>query len=423
MTMRSAVVWVAVLGTSACAGLAHTQPAPGGRRPAPGGVASTQPQLPKGVLSLKYRTTDNVVGSTDELRGKLIAVLFFAPDQAGTADALEAVAAAVDALEGSGVRAIGVCTGRDRAALTPHLNTLRGRFPVHFDDRGTGAGLARQWRVTTTPWVVLLDPDARAAWAGPPAALGDRLRAQLALTPPRAVGRAVLAAAVDALTLAEARLSDGEPRAAARYLAALPPEARADPAVAERLAALTSSLETALPQLIELSDRLFEAGDIARSVLLMEQCVAALRGTPGEARALDQLHSFTDDPELKPVIDAGRPEALASDLLDAASDFESRGDLATAYRLCRQVVSDHPATSAAEAARARLDAWDADPALKRRLRDSLWGKPADAALTQADNYRRSNLLPRARELYQQLIHDYPGTTAAEKAEAALKTLK
>lgn len=390
------------------------------RRSPPPSTRAAKPALP---LIVHWRTVDKAAGKSESLRGKLLIVVFFTPGDTQTEPALRAVQSELDALEGSGIAAVGVALTKSEDAVRDLTKTLNLSFPIHFDARTGAIGVAKSWSVKTPVEIFLLDPDAHPVFHGPPADLAAKVRDQLKLTPPRLVSRETVGEAMDALALAEARLNDGKPRSAARYLAGLPEEARKDPEVSERLAALTRSLEQALPELIEETEKLAASQKLAEAVVLLEQAAAALKDTPGEAKALDQLHSFTDDPELRPRIEAGRPQALAADLLDSAAEFEESSDLVSAYHLCQAVIEKYPDTAAAKEARAKIADWESTPARKRSLRDALYGQPANALLSQAENYRRSNLTEKARGFLQQILDKYPDTTAAEKAAKLLKEIK
>jgi TolA-binding protein len=406
--------------------------------------------------SLSWQTPDNHRGELT--RGKIAVVLFATPDGDGPA-ALRTAQTLFDRYQDLGVTTVAVLLTKDRDTAARLISENKLTLPVHFDPRLGGTGLARQWGVLKPashakkpstkspkpptnkntkapppspsdsapdqpgPTAFLLDPTLHVAYSGTIDAVAARLPRQLELTPPHAVDERTYGTAIDALALAQDMLAAGKPRSAARYLAQLPPESRKDATVAAKLAALTTALDQSLPDLLAETEQLAQQNRQPEAILLLEQCAAALKGTPSEAQVLDQLHSFTDDSDAMKEYEKGRPAALCLDLLDTASDYESRGDLATAYRLCREALDKYPNTPGAADAQARITIWESTPEEKRKLHDAVDGEKANALLSQADSYRRSNLTDKARSFYEQILKDYPDTTAAEKARAAMEAMK
>lgn len=393
-------------------------------------AAAPLPRLPR---SLSWQTVENRRGTL--AKGKLNVVVFVAPDAAGT-QALRQAQSLSDQFGPSGVVVVAVVLSKDRAAAERLTRESDLTIPVHFDPRLGGTGLARQWGVAVAsggkgregtglepPAAFLLDTSLHVAAADTLARVSELVPRQLELTPPRMVDEKTFFAAVDALSLAQDMLAAGKPRSAARYLSQVPPESRKDPEVASRLADLTTTLDQALPDLLAETEEMAQQSRQPEAILLLEQCAAALEGTPSQAQVLEQLHSFTDDTQAMKEYEKGRPSALALDLLDSASDYESRGDLVSAYRLCTQAAQLYPNTPGALDAQARIALWEADKDQKRKLHDALYGEKANALLSQAESYQRSNLTEKARGFYEQILKNYPDTTAAQKASEALHNLK
>ncbi|MFN4241625.1 MAG: tetratricopeptide repeat protein [Tepidisphaerales bacterium] len=385
---------------------------------------------PAGIVrTLHFRTLDNQRGSTASLRGRLVVVFFFVPGTAAGDRILDAVRA-VASLEGVGVAAVGVAVAPDpTSSLHPEslrnaLDRHRIPYPVHVDEKTGGRPLARQWGFPSGSGIALLDPRGRVAVADvPPAQLDAALRRQLELTPPEPLPPDRRAAAAAALDLADTLLQRGRPRSAARVLSTLAPDSLADPALARQLGELLLRLEPDVPTLIALTEQLFEQDRLADAVVLLEQLASALHDSPARPAVDDQLNSFLDDPDLREKAEAGRPAALAADQLAFADDLADLGRELDAYRLYRQLVADHPGTPAAEEARRRIDNLEADADRRRRLRDALAGTAAAQLLQQAQAYRNAGLIDRARSLYQQVLTEHPGTSAAETARRELEALR
>lgn len=389
-----------------------------GQKP-PAGVGGR----PEPVVSVSLRTLDGATLSSEQVRGRILVVVFFRPGDGTAEAAVRAAAEVAGTFEGRGVNVWGVSLSPDREATVVLLNRLKAGFPVHFDPKMTdkvAAAMLRRHRLESSGRFLILDPDGRVADRVPAAQVLGRVETQLELTPPREVDAGSAKLAEAKLSLAEWALDGGHPWSAARYLAQLPAGSDRDALISGRASALTLRLERAVPELIAETERLYNDGKVPEAVYLLERLLVALRRTPSEAKVEEQLQSFTDDEELRAEAQAGRDAVEAADRLEEAGEHEERGDLVTAYVLCRAVADSGLDTEAVKAARERIAAWEADPVQKRKLRDAVWGARANALLSKADSLRKSNLPDKARPMYERIVAEFPGTTAAERAEAALR---
>lgn len=354
-------------------------------------------------------------------------VFFFTPGTAEGDRVLASVRAVADSLEGVGVAAVGVALSADERAVRETLDRHRIAHPVHVDPRTAAAPLARQWGFSTGNGIALLDPRGRVALADvPPAQLEVAVRRQLQLTPPEPLPADRKADATRTLDLAEALIRRDHPRAAARVLARLHRDARLDPELAQRHGQLMLALESAVPALVALTERLFEADRPGEAVILLEQLAAALGDSPARVVVDEQLASFLDDPELRDKVESQRPLAHADDLLAFAdelaalgSEVAALGSEVEAYRLYHRLLEESPDTPAAEEARRRIQRLEADPQRRAQLRDQLAGTAAQRLLQQARAYRSAGLHDRAREFYERVLREHPGTSAAEEAQRDL----
>jgi hypothetical protein len=355
----------------------------------------------------------------------VVVVFFFRPGDANASKVLDSVRTHAGSMEGQGVATVGVALSSSEQQVRAALADHRIVSPVHFDEKTGNAPVAKLWKVAPdASRIFLLDPRLRVVNDDvPPGTLGDVLRQQLELTPPEFVPTEVIRQAEEKLAIAEIMLSSDRPRSAARYLAELPAEARTDSGTAARVSAATIRLEAFVPKLIDASEALFNDNQIAEAVLLLEHTAAALPDSPARDRVLDQLFSFTDDPEIREAAEKGRPAATAADLLLASGEHEELLDRLGAYRLCQRILTEFAATPAADTARQHITDWEKDPAEKLRLRDALAGPAPGRLLTTARAYQKSNLLPKAKQFYQQILTDYPGTSAAAEAEKELAGMK
>lgn len=376
------------------------------------------------VRTLSWRTVDNERGTTAGYRGRIVVVFFFRPGTAEGDRVLDAVRSVVGSMEGLGIAAAGVAVSDQPEVVRGALDRRRVTYPVHFDERTGGLQVARQWGLPEGNGIVLLDPRQRVAAVGVPVAiLEDVLRRQVELTPPEIVAGAVLAAAERQMVLAEAMFNLGRPRSAARYLSSLPAEVLADKAMAERRGKLTLQLEGSVPGLIEETERLFEQEKMSEAVLMLEQLVGALGEGSAREAAAEQLYSFLDDPDLREAVEAGRAEAVASDLVASAGELMELLDEGGAYAVYRRVMEEYAGTEAAKEAASRVAAMERNPEDRRRLRDAFAGNAPTIQLNTARSYRASGLTEKARELYRKVIEDHPGTSAAEVAAKELAELR
>lgn len=387
--------------------------------PAGGGKVQAPPAKP-----LAWITVDKTRGNLESLRGRIVVVFFFSPGDSAGDKVLDAIRTHVGSMEGEGIAAVGVALSDSEQQVQSKLADRRVVWPVHFDGKKGNAPVAKLWGVPAgAARILLLDPRLRVVNANvPPEKLGELLRQQLELTPPEFVPAETLRLAAEKLTIAEAMLAAGRAGSAARYLAELPEESRTDSSTAERVSAATLALEGKLDSLISESEALFNDDKVAEAALLLEHTVGALKDAAGRDKAEEQLFSFTDDAELKERIEKDRARAVAADLLVAAAEHEELLDRLGAYRLCRRIVSEYEGTPAAEAAREKIAGWEKDPAEARKLRDAIAGPAPARLLTTARSYRKSNLTVKAKQFYEELVREYPGTTAAEEGAKDLAAM-
>jgi hypothetical protein len=381
--------------------------------------AQSRPATPAGPpLALSFKAYDGSKFNIDSQRGKIVVVVVIKP---GYTDALRTVKSEASAI--GGVSAVAVCVGTGKDEIARSLTDTDFSYPVLYDEKTGAAPLAKKLGVTAFPWCILVDPDGHVAGQFPLSLLHDRLQQQVKLTPPLSASRAVLSLGNEKLTLAESMLAAENYWAAARYLSQLPDDAKQDTTIGERLSAATLLLDRAAPSLISDSEKLINDGKLGEAVFRLEQLDKALKDSPVFAKIEDQLHSVTDDPDLKAKAEKQRPAVAAADLLDQAHDYDAKVGRAKAYALLDQAVKKYPGTPAAEQAKALLAQWETNPADRRKLRDALYGDKAEALLSRADTLANSSFREKSKALYEQVVRDYPYTTAAEKAAEILKAWK
>lgn len=375
----------------------------------------TRPKTPP--VTFNYVTLDGAKASTESAKGRVV-VLAFVRDGA---DDWRAVKDAANAI--AGVEAVAIYVGKDRRQAEQVAHDCSFPFPVAFDEKRGNQPVANHFGITAFPFCIVLDPDGReAARVGLPQ-LGATLARQVELTPPRTVSREVVSAAEEKLTLAEWELKGGKPWSAARYLSQLPPDAAEDAGIGKRVSEATLALDAQADALIAETEKLIADGKLGEAVVKLEELAAALKRSPVLGKVEDQLHSVTDDPDLKRKVEEQRPAVAAGEIYDTAMDYDARVARAKAYVMLSGLVKKMPATPAAAEAKATLAKWESDPAERRKLRDALVGDQANSLFSRAENLRNSTGRDRAKSLYEQVIRDFPGTTAAERAAEVLKAWK
>jgi outer membrane protein assembly factor BamD (BamD/ComL family) len=197
------------------------------------------------------------------------------------------------------------------------------------------------------------------------------------------------------------------------------PNADADPAVKKRADEARRVLaEVAAKDLAEAEARI-EAKEYYEASVALERVLRLAPGSEDARRAEAKRTELMADEKIRPVIEQGRRERRAADMLAAIEKSEKDmapemllkelGDLADAF----------PDTKAGKGAAARIAEMKADKELMARIRLQAAEKDCKSWLSMARNYVKAGMPDKARPYLKDILAKYPDTPFAEEARNLL----
>jgi len=138
--------------------------------------------------------------------------------------------------------------------------------------------------------------------------------------------------------------------------------------------------------------------------------------------AEQQIGRMSGDRKLKKLIRESRENAAGELLNDRAADLEEDDYYTDAKRVYEEVVKEYKDTDAAKEAKRRLKRIQRDKAIQKKIAERRAGERAVRWLDIGDRFAALELYDEAREHYEQLIEEHPGTTPAARAKERLRQL-
>jgi hypothetical protein len=273
--------------------------------------------------------------------------------------------------------------------------------------------------VTGIPHTFILDPDGTVVWHGHPANIDGALAAAFQKTPPRLVDAKVLADAMAAADKIEAALRDGGHASAIKLLATIPPDARKDQKMADRLAAIEKQFEDYANKSLAEIDPLVQDKKYVEAAGKLSDLTRALGTLPSGVAAKKRLAELMANPEAKAQFEAAQRAKAAEEELAVAKRLKADGKAEQAYLKFKSVASSFAGTPAGDAAKAEVAEYEKDAAFVAKVNESANAGKAKAALGLAASYEKAGRSDLAKQKYQDVVKAYPKTTWAAQAQAAL----
>ncbi|MFW6162686.1 MAG: tetratricopeptide repeat protein [Planctomycetota bacterium] len=148
-------------------------------------------------------------------------------------------------------------------------------------------------------------------------------------------------------------------------------------------------------------------------------CVREFHGSQPAADAAERLRAFRDDEALRQRL----ADYMAARLVAQAEQAIEAGRFGPAAEALDRVLERYKDAANADKARALREKLDSDPEIKAQIRERAVRADAQRLLRLADGYRRNDRAEKAREVYQQIIEEYPETRYAETAKQHLAELE
>lgn len=321
-----------------------------------------------------------------------------------------------------GLVLIGINMDTNARAMAAVCQQKGFNWPQYFEGRAWDNRIARAWGVRSIPSTFLISPEGVVLWKGHSAQLDLVLVEAFAKHPPQLVDPEVLAAANAAMDRAEALLAEDKPAEALKVLAGVNESASKDAAWAARAEAMRGKLLAHGQAVLKEADTLAGQKQYAPALLRLRELQQVFRGTPIADQARQRQQQLSADPAARATLAAAEREVKAAEALAAAQALAAEQKHEEAYVRLKQIARDHATTEAGASAAAAVADYEKDPAFVRKVLEETQGDQARAALSMAENYARNGRHDIARQRYQKIIDEYPGTSWAEQAQRQMDTL-
>jgi thiol-disulfide isomerase/thioredoxin/TolA-binding protein len=373
--------------------------------------------------TLKFSAFDNK-GEVDlkDLKGKIVIIDFWAtwcgPCMAEAPHMVEINKKYAD----QGVQMIGISLDSDPSDLKKVIKEKNFTWPMSFEGKGWDGSYPKQFGVTGIPQTFIIGPDGTVLWRGHPAQIDGPLADALKNHPPQLVDPATVTAAKAKLDEVEAALNDNQPAKAIKALSSIPDTAKHDTDTAERIKNDGQKIADLGKTKLDAVDAMISDKQIPQAIAELQNISRTFAGTDTGAAAKKKLASMGGDPDVKKAVAAAKQEEAAAAALKVADKAKADHKDEKAYPLYQKIVKNYPGTPSAGQAAAAVTAYEADTTFITKYTADAKAAKAASILSLADSDRVNGATDKARELYQKVIADYPGTTAAETAKAAIEQM-
>ena len=288
---------------------------------------------------------------------------------------------------------------------------------AHVHDRTQRPKLGRAFGVSGIPKVFILSPDGEVLWRGHPAQMDKPLAEFMKSHPPRANNNQAKSKlrtqGIRSVMSAREALRGNEPDFAKMLsrLASVPSRVRDD----QRVRAAARGLSLRLRSVKEQQDQLQaarEANPEAAAILDELTAPAKLRRSAREGDETKPADSRTRQPK--------QPAELLAAKLEKADAARKAGDHALAFKTYMWLVDHALDTDLGAVADLRLGEYESNEKLMTDINESLSEAKARSLLQMARNYDAADKPDAARQLYRQIIDEYPQSECCAQAREAIQ---
>lgn len=321
-----------------------------------------------------------------------------------------------------GVVIVGISLDDDRAAMLQTIKQQGMTWPEYFDGAGWGNRIWKQYGANGIPFTILLGPDGTALWSGHAARLEPEIIKALKEHPPQLVEPATLAKAKEMLGEAQEKMQAGDTRGAIKALSRVPVAAKLDETFAAQAADVQKKLEANADSMLADVQKMIDARQYTEAVPKLKELSDAFYGMPSSTKAKKMLSDLVSNPDARAALSQAEKSAKAEEALAAADKLRAEKKHELAYERYKEIAKAFTGTEAGDKAEAQVKVYEQDQAFVRGVNQKAGATRAKAALSMAANYKNAGNLDLARQKYQSVIHDYPGTSYADAARQALAEL-
>jgi cytochrome c biogenesis protein CcmG/thiol:disulfide interchange protein DsbE len=323
----------------------------------------------------------------------------------------------------SGVFLIGI-TDADRTRVEEMIKKERVFFPIGLEAKKT----FEDYKLTSFPRAIIIDPNGKVAYAGWPGEKGgDPLLKEIqkvaSETPPTkthpeetAKVQAYLKQARQALR--EERYQDAFRAATNAFDHAL----RGDE-LKSRCQDVLDLVEAIARDKLAQAQQAADEGSFENAVTTWLEVQREFRGMDVARAGRKRLEALQKkEPDVAELIRRQSSIGQAETILAAALELIQDRQFGRAYEKLEQIIEEYGGTETATKAQTVLDRMQASDGIMGYVRDHKASRACRNLLFQAEAYERDGRVKEARELYREVLDNYSDTTYAEQAAQRLARL-
>lgn len=316
---------------------------------------------------------------------------------------------------GSGVTVIGL-TDADRRRTEEWLRESKVFFPVGVESKS-----AEEYDIRTFPSIVVVDPEGKVAFKGPPSDNFFKAIADVQeKTPPTRTNPEEAARAARWLDEAREHIRAGNFRRS--YVLAA--DAWMHSVLGDRLKseafAFADLLELMAGDRIAQAEVMIDEKNYREAAATLVDVRRSFRGTDASRDARDLIEKYEKEyEEFKTAMSQfGDERTAAKLLLDAREDVRLHrfGD---GYLKLERIANEFGETEAADYAREMMDKMKSNAAVWSVVIDKKAESDCRQWLAQARSYNRAGRKREARELFERVMNSYPESSYAQEAKEEL----
>lgn len=355
----------------------------------------------------------------DKFKNRIV-VLFFFRTTDKSVDAIAALNDAYKKLAPLGVGFIAL-TPQKKEAAEAGLKGKDGKegkeikFPIGF-----GVKTDERYQVASFPKVYLIDTVGRLVNRFDPAdGLEEKIRAQIAITPPIPTDSQALKALLEqAATVAKSK-EYAKAYILVREISKLTDK---DSETGKRAAELAKQIEEAAKKRLEEAKEAARSGDNDVAARILAELSVRFAGESVGAEADTEIGRLMGDNKLKPMLRKAIDNAKGQRVNDQAAAAEGAKRYLDALKLYREVTEQYADSEAGKAAEKAIERINTDPKIQDSIKALRADEEAERWLDLGDRFAKVELYSRARDFYQRIIASHPDARAASKAKERLGKL-